>query len=74
MAEDIGKVHSSTPITSEADVKPVRTNETSDPFSSEFDGTANLTLGGGTILIPAPTADPRGMTPSTLYETRGQAL
>ncbi|KAF1951960.1 MFS general substrate transporter [Byssothecium circinans] len=25
----------------------------------EFDGTANLTIGEGTILIPAPTADPR---------------
>ncbi|KAH8724977.1 major facilitator superfamily domain-containing protein [Phaeosphaeriaceae sp. PMI808] len=32
----------------------------SDHISSDgFDGTANLTLGGGTILIPAPTADPR---------------
>ncbi|KAF1970880.1 MFS general substrate transporter [Bimuria novae-zelandiae CBS 107.79] len=25
----------------------------------DFDGTANLTVGEGTILIPAPTADPR---------------
>jgi hypothetical protein len=27
-----------------------------------FDGTANLTTGPGTILIPAPTADPQGET------------
>jgi hypothetical protein len=29
---------------------------------SDFDGTANLTIGKATVLIPAPTADPRGET------------
>ncbi|KAF2188865.1 MFS general substrate transporter [Zopfia rhizophila CBS 207.26] len=40
-------------------VRDVTRRETGDVGSHEFDGTANLTLEKGTILIPAPTPDPR---------------
>jgi hypothetical protein len=30
--------------------------------NTRFDGSTNLTLGGGTLLIPAPSTDPRGET------------
>lgn len=39
----------------------IRTDHVSGRTSEDsFDGTATLTVGNGTVLIPAPTADPRG--------------
>lgn len=63
MGETIQKTHSATPIASETDVKHLPTYGSVDSLNNGFDGTANLTLGRGTILIPAPTSDPRGMRP-----------
>lgn len=51
-------------------LKHVTTDEGEYVSSDDFDGTANLTLEGGTILIPAPTADPQGM-PSRSGEALG---
>ncbi|PSN60287.1 MFS general substrate transporter [Corynespora cassiicola Philippines] len=59
MGETIQKTHSATPIASETDVKHLPTYGSVDLLNNGFDGTANLTLGRGTILIPAPTSDPR---------------
>ncbi|KAF2679808.1 MFS general substrate transporter [Lentithecium fluviatile CBS 122367] len=48
------------PTTTNADDdKPFASNGSVESLNREFDGTANLTINKGTILIPTPTADPR---------------
>lgn len=60
--------------TSEGDGGHNQTIGSVERTSREFDGTANLTIGEGTILIPAPTADPRGDSALKPCQTRAPSL
>lgn len=54
----------STTVSNVPDGKDFAVQESVESLDGNFDGTANLTVEGGTILIPAPTADPRGTSAS----------